>query len=56
LSARQNSQTQHAVEPLAKQLSVNGTTIRYWEQGHGVPVVFVNGAISDHLHCPRTLQ
>src|SRR6266545_415130 len=34
----------------AKQLSVNGTTIRYWEQGNGVPVVFVHGAISDHRY------
>jgi pimeloyl-ACP methyl ester carboxylesterase len=32
----------------AKQVSVNGTTIRYWEQGRGAPVVFVHGAISDH--------
>jgi pimeloyl-ACP methyl ester carboxylesterase len=33
-----------------KHISVNGTTIRYWEQGSGIPVVFVHGAISDHRY------
>jgi pimeloyl-ACP methyl ester carboxylesterase len=33
-----------------KEVSVNGTTIRYLEQGRGVPVVFVHGAISDHRY------
>jgi len=35
-------------EPTLKQAMVNGTTIRYVEQGRGAPVVFVHGAISDH--------
>jgi pimeloyl-ACP methyl ester carboxylesterase len=47
-SAGQSSEAQKIDEPLAKQVSVNGTTIRYWEQGQGVPVVFVHGAFSDH--------
>jgi pimeloyl-ACP methyl ester carboxylesterase len=50
LSAGQPSQAQKVDQPLAKQVSVNGTTIRYWEQGKGVPVVFVHGAISDHRY------
>jgi len=35
---------------LAKQVSVIGTTITYWEQGKSFPVVFVHGAISDHRY------
>lgn len=50
LSAWQSSQAQKVDQPLAKQISVNGTTIRYWEQGRGVSVVFVHGAISDHRY------
>jgi len=37
-------------EPTLKQVMVNGTAIRYVEQGHGTPVVFVHGAISDHRY------
>jgi pimeloyl-ACP methyl ester carboxylesterase len=37
-------------QPLANQAAINGTAIRYWEQGRGVPVVFVHGAISDHRY------
>src|SRR6266511_2124755 len=46
----QSSQAQQVAEPSAKQISVNGTTIRYWLQGKGIPVVFVHGAISDHRY------
>jgi len=49
-SAWQCSQADQLAELSAKQLSVNGITIRYWEQGKGVPVVFVHGAISDHRY------
>jgi Domain of unknown function (DUF4440) len=38
-SVSPSSPPQKIDEPLAKQMSVNGTTIRYWEQGKGVPVV-----------------
>ena len=34
--------------PVVKQMSVNGVSLTYLEQGQGVPVVFVHGAISDH--------
>src|SRR5262245_11819663 len=37
-------------QPTLKEVSVNGTTIRYVEQGRGAPVVFVHGAISDHRY------
>lgn len=50
LPAWQSSEAQKVDQPLAKQVSVNGTTIRYWEQGEGVPVIFVHGAISDHRY------
>jgi pimeloyl-ACP methyl ester carboxylesterase len=50
MSGWQCAQAQQIVEPSAKQISVNGTTIRYWEQGRGVAVVFVHGAISDHRY------
>jgi pimeloyl-ACP methyl ester carboxylesterase len=46
----QSTDAQQITEPVAKQVSINGTTIRYWEQGRGVPVVFVHGAISDHRY------
>ncbi len=49
-SALQCSQAQQLAELSAKQLSINGTTIKYWQQGKGVPVVFVHGAISDHRY------
>jgi len=47
-STLQVARAQQRAQPVAKQVAVNGTTIRYWEQGSGVPVVFVHGAISDH--------
>jgi len=47
-STLQVVRAQEPAQPLARQVTVNGTTIRYWEQGRGVPVVFVHGAISDH--------
>jgi len=50
MSAWQSPKPQQVVQPSAKQLSVNGTTIRYWEEGSGAPVVFVHGAISDHRY------
>jgi pimeloyl-ACP methyl ester carboxylesterase len=31
-----------------KRMPANGTTLAYLEQGHGTPVVFVHGAVSDH--------
>ena len=34
--------------PKMKQALVDGVTLNYVEQGQGVPVVFVHGAISDH--------
>ena len=34
--------------PAERQVRVNGTDIRYVEQGRGVPVVFVHGSMSDH--------
>jgi pimeloyl-ACP methyl ester carboxylesterase len=37
-----------AAPPVVKQMSVNGVSLTYLEQGQGVPVVFVHGAISDH--------
>lgn len=49
-AASPSSPPQKIEKPLAKQMSVNGTTIRYWEQGKGVPVIFVHGAISDHRY------
>jgi hypothetical protein len=36
------------VPPAAKQASVNGADLGYLEQGKGVTVVFVHGAIADH--------
>lgn len=33
--------------PMAKQMPVNGVSLRYIEQGQGAPVVFVHGAFSD---------
>jgi pimeloyl-ACP methyl ester carboxylesterase len=44
------TQAQQHDQLLAREQRVNGTTIRYWEQGRGVPVVFVHGAISDHRY------
>jgi pimeloyl-ACP methyl ester carboxylesterase len=37
----------HATSPPAKEISVNGVTLNYVEQGTGEPVVFVHGAVSD---------
>jgi hypothetical protein len=34
--------------PAIKQAKVDGATLAYLEQGQGVPVVFVHGAIADH--------
>ncbi len=34
--------------PTVKEVPVNGTQIRYIEQGRGAPVVFVHGGVSDH--------
>jgi pimeloyl-ACP methyl ester carboxylesterase len=45
-----NSGQANPYQPLRKELSVNGTTINYWEQGVGLPVIFVHGAISDHRY------
>lgn len=36
--------------PSARQALVGGVTLNYVDQGHGVPVVFVHGAFSDHRH------
>ncbi|GAB3625843.1 hydrolase [Pandoraea terrae] len=38
----------NAAQPVVKQMNVNGVSLTYLEQGQGVPVVFVHGAISDH--------
>ena len=48
LSGCQSLGDQPAEAPSAKQMSVNGTSVTYLEQGKGTPVVFVHGAISDH--------
>src|SRR5439155_5441330 len=37
-----------AAPPVVKHMNVNGVSLTYLEQGQGVPVVFVHGAISDH--------
>ena len=37
-----------AAPAVVKQMDVNGVRLTYVEQGQGVPVVFVHGAISDH--------
>jgi len=50
LDAHRDSKPQQPNQPVAKQVSVNGATIRYWEQGRGVPVVFVHGVPSDHRY------
>ncbi|WP_157019371.1 alpha/beta fold hydrolase [Mesorhizobium xinjiangense] len=34
-------------EPVTKQMEVNGTTLRYVEEGSGDPVVFLHGAVGD---------
>jgi pimeloyl-ACP methyl ester carboxylesterase len=48
LAACEAPQTRSVGAPILKQATVNGVTLRYIEQGQGVPVVFVHGAISDH--------
>ena len=48
LSGCQSLGNQPAEPPSVKQIPVNGTSITYLEQGKGVPIVFVHGAISDH--------
>ena len=48
LSGCQSLGHQPAEAPSVKQMLVNGTSVTYLEQGKGVPVIFVHGAISDH--------
>ena len=48
LTGCQTSETRSVVDPALKQTTVNGTTLRYIEQGTGVPVIFVHGSIADH--------
>ena len=48
LSGCQSLGDQETEAPSVKQMSVNGTSVTYLEQGKGAPVVFVHGAISDH--------
>lgn len=50
ISGHRSLQEQPFDQPTLKEVSVNGTTIRYVEQGRGAPVVFVHGAISDHRY------
>ncbi|MPW20647.1 alpha/beta fold hydrolase [Paraburkholderia sp. CNPSo 3157] len=45
---RAPSQNGAATRVVVKQLNVNGVSLAYLDQGEGVPVVFVHGAISDH--------
>jgi pimeloyl-ACP methyl ester carboxylesterase len=44
----QAPQDRPAAPPAVKHMSVNGTSLAYVEQGQGLPVVFVHGAISDY--------
>lgn len=48
LSGCQSLEDRPAKPPSVKQMPVNGTSITYLEQGNGIPVVLVHGAISDH--------
>ena len=50
ISGHRSLQERQSEQPALKQVSVNGTTISYVEQGRGAPVVFVHGAISDHRY------
>jgi non-heme chloroperoxidase len=41
----------HAATPIDKSIALgNGITLHYLEAGHGVPVVFVHGSISDYSY------
>src|SRR5262245_18438404 len=50
ISGHRSLQERPVDQPTLKEVSVNGTTIRYVELGRGAPVVFVHGAISDHRY------
>src|SRR5262245_23679383 len=50
ISGHRSLQERPFDQPTLKEVSVNGTTIRYVELGRGAPVVFVHGAISDHRY------
>lgn len=48
LAGCQSGPQRQLTAPTVKEMSVNGVSMSYVEQGQGVPVVFVHGAISDH--------
>ena len=48
LAGCQTSSPHSGSVPAIKQAKVDGATLAYLEQGQGVPVVFVHGAIADH--------
>src|SRR5262249_25050638 len=50
ISGHRSLQERPFDQPTLKEVSVNGTTIRYVELGRGAPVIFVHGAISDHRY------
>jgi pimeloyl-ACP methyl ester carboxylesterase len=53
IAGRGSLHAQPSQSPAVRQARVNGTTLRYVEQGHGLPVVFLHGAISDHRYWER---
>jgi pimeloyl-ACP methyl ester carboxylesterase len=48
LAASRSTAEPERSPPASKQVSVNGTVLTYVDEGHGIPVVFVHGAYSDH--------